>query len=284
MKTNGMENYVLKPHEIFRHRECQRVSREILARSSRRALVYGPSGAGVSMFVRAHCDIYWNKRGSLIILADDEITTTQIFEENPGLRQGLFRHVYVDLSTPWTKSVINIFFKKIPSQTDVIVVTPELPSGYQELRPIVVNTKCPNSMYEWLSRNRTFFRYFDADPLGFYRSFHQNEGNLSRLMQKSKFGTDTVDFVSNIDPFAIETVEQSDVFFSQNRDFDVTQTGSLQMLAMLTDIRSLCDFHQQHEPDPDNPDEPPMWSIGETLDPLYSYSWWHSLHVSTLLP
>ncbi len=280
MKRMDDAVFHLKPHEIFRHRECRRVSREILGRSSRRTLVYGPSGAGVSMFVRAHCDVYWNKRSALMVLADDEMTTTQIFDENPGLRQGLFRHVYVDLSTPWTKSVLNIFFKKVPSHTDVIVVTPELPSGHQELKPVIVNTKCPNAAYEWFAQNRAFFRHFRPDPCEFLRAFYKNEANLSRLMQKHKFGTDTVDFVSNIDPFAIETPEQSDVFFAQNRDFDVTQTGSLEMLAMLTEIRSQCDFHQQHDPDPDNPDEPPMWSVRDCYDPLYSYSWWYNLHVS----
>ncbi len=267
----------LMPHEIFRHPECQRVSREILQRPAR-AVVYGPTGSGVSMFVRAHCDVYWETRSSLMIFADDDVTTTELFDEHPGLRDGLFRNVLVDLAKPWTKSVINIFFKKIPTRTRVVLVIPQLPLGHADLRVISVNTSCPNAMFHWMCACRTAFVYLDpSDPYAFFRTWTLCGQRLSRVVQRYLYGTDVVDHVDT-DPFSIRTLEEADAFFEDHTFDPATSAGSIQMAALMADVKSFCDIRSLFEPDPVYPDEPPLWDLAETQKPLTAYTWWYMLH------
>ncbi len=58
----------LKPYEIMRHQVCMEISRNMLKTNVN--IVSGRQGYGVSMFVKAHCDIYWPVNNTYILLTD----------------------------------------------------------------------------------------------------------------------------------------------------------------------------------------------------------------------
>lgn len=228
----------LKPFEIFRHPECRRVSSEILKHGSR-IVVFGDSGSGTSMFVKAHCDIYWNQTFSKYILLDDETSTSEIFEEYPGILEGSHKYVYIDLMTPWTKNVLKLFFKKVPQKTKLIIVSPTF---IQDIPCITVNTKCPNKNYEFFSQNQHYFTFFKRyETFKYFVTFCQTKGKLSILMNKYVYNSDPIDMIDSIDPLQIRTLEESEYVFEVKTDFDYTLYGTLSQRCELLENRSFCD-------------------------------------------
>jgi hypothetical protein len=228
----------LHPHEIFRHPECRRVSAQILKHNSR-VVIYGESGSGTSMFVKAHCDIYWNQTFSKYILLDDETSTSEIFDEYPGILEGSHKFIYIDLMIPWTKNVLKLFFKKVPAKTKLIIVSPVF---VQEFPCITVNTKCPNASYEFFCQNQHYFTFFKKnETLKYYVFFCQVKGKLSILMNKYVYNSDSIDLIDSIDPMQIRTLEDSDYLFEVKPDFDYTSFGTIQERCQLLENRSFCD-------------------------------------------
>jgi hypothetical protein len=228
----------LRPYEIFRHPECKRVSSQILHHGSR-VIVHGESGSGTSMFVKAHCDVYWNQTFSKYILLDDDISTSDLFEEYPGILEGSYKNVYIDLMIPWTKSVLKLFFKKVPQKTKLIIVSPV---AIQELPCILVNTTCPNDSYQFFCGLEHFFTFFDRRRTLEYYLFHRNvKGKLSVLMNKYMYNSDFIDLIDSIDPLQIRTLEDSEYFFEVKTDFDYTSYGTLEERCQLLENRSFCD-------------------------------------------
>jgi hypothetical protein len=281
---------MLKPHEIYRHPECQRVSREIL-RCGKRAIVYGPTGSGVSMFVQAHASVYWDTRSTKIISTDDATTTTELFDENPGIREGSYKYVLVDLAVAWTKSVAHIFFKKMPPQTTVVIVMPEFLhstiSSSSDSNVICLQRPCPNATYMFLAANMSFFRYFRPHETAAYDFVYRRcNGRLSRIMQKFVHDTDFVDHVDNVNPYDIHNLIEADTYFSIHPKFDFTNTGCLQMRALMCDIRSFCDMAPLATSSScmddivgENGEEgTSFFDREDTFAPMRAYAWWYCLH------
>jgi hypothetical protein len=235
-------SFELKPHEIFRHPECKRTSEKILQQGSR-VVVTGESGSGVSMFVKAHCDIYWNPTFSKYILLDEDTSTSEVFEENPGILEGSFHGLYIDLLHPWTKSVIKLFLKKIPSKTKVIIVTNIIE---QDNDFIHVNTKNPNDTFEFLMKNQHFFMYFHScNTFEFFKFFTKVNGKLSFIMQKYIYNSDIMDLnETSVNPLHITNIEESDHLFEIFEDVDsfFLNYGTLSQRLQLIETKSFCDI------------------------------------------
>ncbi len=237
-------NYELKPYEIFRHPECKRVSQQILQYNSR-TVITGESGSGVSMFVKAHCDIYWDSSYTKYILLDDESSTSEIFDENPGILEGTFHGIYIDLLYPWTKSVIKLFLKKIPQKTKILIVTPLIQQNDSDFNIIHVNTKNPNDTFEFLIKNQHFFTYFKSyETLEYFRFYIKVSGKLSFIIQKYLYNSDSIDLnESSVDPLDIKNIEESEHLFEIFEDPDsfFLNYGTLLQRNILIETKSFCD-------------------------------------------
>lgn len=193
------------------------------------------------MFVRAHADIYWDPYRTHHIILDDAMATTELFEEHPGLKEGAHRFVLIDLAQPWTRNVIRNLFRRVPDHVCLVVVSPVL---VPDMSPacIVVNTQDMNENFQFMAANRHYFSHFQVHDATAFVLFHRRcRSNLARLMQRYAFGTDEVDVLDHLDPFAVRTLEEADHLLGVSSDFDYTVCGTLEWRALAMDIRSFCD-------------------------------------------
>lgn len=232
---------VLEPYEVFRHPECRRVSTCIHSSQTNRIIVYGPSGSGTSMFVNAHADIYWDKKRTKRIIADDVMTTTELLDTYPGVREGSYQYVIIDLVEAWSKNVLKNFFKKVPSSTHIVIISPEYIQHCIE-----VNTTDANENYTFLEQNKSFFKHIcNIDSLQFYKQHDYFKCNLARLMQHFLHGGSFTDdlTVDVRDPSLVRTYIDAYKLFNVRSQFDmVSECGKhnpIEWFATLADIQSL---------------------------------------------
>lgn len=220
----------------MRHPTCLEISRNILKTNVN--IVAGKQGYGASMFTKAHCDIYWPKNKTFVLLTDDEISTSEVLED---LRDSLYTHLLIDLVCPWTPVMIKNFCKKIQKnsciKTIIIVYTSNTENHFVLNDSIHLNTD-ENKNFQFLYKNISKFNYFDARNVCEFLEYSKLvENNLSKLMQKYQQGTSTQDnrpktFLQIRDPYDFS------VFIENNPEFQFDKYFSIEKCADIYDYRS----------------------------------------------
>lgn len=230
----------LRPFEIMRHPACQRLSRAL--HPCKHAIVCGPSGSGVSMFVNAHADIFWTKSGTRlcdvlkITLDDDNTTSTELFQTYPGILENSYKGIIVDLPGTWSRNVVRFFFHKI--QVPVIVVCSE---PVKDMPYIYVDTTDPNETFSFLYENRTFFPYLPHnDPRVYLNDFTRLDGVLSQLMSKYRNGLFAMD-EPGMNPFDVHTLDEAHKLVMLGELQDVSLIGDMHWRAYALEICSFAD-------------------------------------------
>lgn len=235
-----MENLLLRPFEIMRHPACQRLSRAL--HTCKHAIVCGPSGAGVSMFVNAHADIFWTSSGTRmsdvlkIILDDDNTTSTELFQTYPGILENSFKGIIVDLPGTWSRNVVRFFFHKV--RVPIVVVCSE---PVKDMPYIYVDTTDPNETFQFLRANRAKFPYFPHDdPRAYLRDFVRLDGVLSQLMSKYRNGLFAMD-EPGLNPYEVRTLEDAHKLVSAGLLEDVCSIGDMKWRAYCLEVCSFAD-------------------------------------------
>jgi hypothetical protein len=240
MKQMNLTRPQLRPFEVMRHPACQRLSQAL--HTTKHAIVCGPSGSGVSMFVNAHADIFWTKSGTRmcdvlkIILDDDNTTSTELFQTYPGILENSYKGIIVDLPGTWSRNVVRFFFHKI--QVPVIVVCTE---PVKDMPYIHVDSTDPNETFRFFNENQTFFTYFPHDnPKTYLLDFVRLGGVLSQLMSKYKNGLFAMD-EPGMNPYDVSSLEEARKLISTGQFDDVTSIGDMAWRAYALEICSYTD-------------------------------------------
>jgi hypothetical protein len=230
----------LRPFEIMRHPACQRLSQAL--HSTKHAIVCGPSGSGVSMFVNAHADIFWTKSGTRmcdvlkIILDDDNTTSTELFQTYPGILENSYKGIIVDLPGTWSRNVVRFFFHKI--QVPVVVVCTE---PVKDMPYIYIDSTDPNETFRFLNENRTFFPFFPHDKPEVYLSdFMRLDGVLSQLMSKYRNGLFAMD-EPGMNPYDVQSVDEAKRLVTNGQFEDVCSIGDMAWRAYALEVCSFTD-------------------------------------------
>jgi len=257
---SGSSRYELKPHEIFRHPTCRELSKCIL--TSEISILSGQSGYGTSMFARAHCDVYWPRGKTLMIVADSELTTSEVLDQ---IRDSGNTHMYIDLIEPWTYMMIKNFCKKVYKtsaiRTIVIVNANFMVSQHNHFTfskgdesTLHFNLTDSNN-YEFFLRNKTFFEHFVPRNIRqFLEMSHTFQRNLSKLIQKFRYGTESVNIFAK-DFWRVSTYEEFQVFIENDPTFDFVKYRNLDDCVEIFDCRSMAsvklddilDFNQSED-------------------------------------
>ncbi len=220
----------------MRHQVCMEISRNMLKTNVN--IVSGRQGYGVSMFVKAHCDIYWPVNKTYILLTDHEISTSEVLDE---LRDSLHTHLLIDLVCPWTPVMIKNFCKKVQKNSCIkniiIVYTSNTESHFVINDSIHLNTD-ENKNFQFLYKNNLKFEYFKAHNVREFLEYSKLvENNVSKLMQKYQQGTSTLD----IRPTKYLQLRDSydfSVFIENNPEFQFEKYYSIEKCADIYDYRS----------------------------------------------
>ncbi len=227
----------LRPFEVMRHPACQRLSMELHKRNH--AVVWGPSGSGVSMFVNAHADLFWTRSGTRswdvlkIILDDDNTSSTELFQAHPGILENSFKGIIVDLPGCWSRNVLRFFLNKISDRVRVVVICS---APIKDVVCIQVDTSDPNENYHFLYENRHFFPYLPVDRSEFVKFAHEI---LSQLMSRFRYGCSGMDERSK-DRYSVNSVEDACALIKQ-ASFDVSAIGDIEWQAHAMEVRSFVD-------------------------------------------
>lgn len=239
-KQTTMIPQMLRPFEVMRHPACQRLSLKL--HGSKHSIVCGPSGAGVSMFVNAHADIFWTRSGKKvsdvlkITLDDDNTTSTELFQTYPGILENSYRGIIVDLPGTWSRNVVRFFFHKI--HVPVIVVCSE---PVKDMPYIYVDTTDPNETFTFLNENRIYFPHFPHDnPRAYLHDFVRLDGVLSQLMSKYRNGSFAMD-EPGMNPYEVRTLEDARNLISSGLLEDVSAIGDMAWRAYSLDVCSFAD-------------------------------------------
>lgn len=228
-----MAQQQLYPFEVMRHPACQRLSIELHKRNH--AVVWGPSGSGVSMFVNAHADLFWTRSGSRswdvlkIMLDDDNTTSTELFQTYPGILENSYKGIIVDLPGTWSRNVLRFFLNKISDRVRVVIVCS---APVKDVPCIHVDTSDPNENFAFLKSNVHFFPYLPSEPREFLAYTHHV---LSQLMCRYRYGCSGMD-ERVVDRFSVKSIEQA-----RTLNFDVSSIGDLPWQAHAMEIRSFVD-------------------------------------------
>lgn len=229
----------LRPFEVMRHPECQRLS--IKLHQTPHAVVCGPSGSGVSMFVNAHADLFWTRSGTRmcdvlrIVLDDDNTTSTELFQTYPGILENSYKGIIVDLPGTWSRNVLRFFMHKISDRVKVVVVCSQ---PVKDTPCIFVDTADPNETFQFLRANAHFFPYIPSDPCVVHADLLAARGVLSQVMSRYRFGCSGMD-ERNPDRYAVKTIDDARKLV--NAHFDISQIGDLKWRAAALDLRSFVD-------------------------------------------
>ncbi len=230
----------LRPFEIMRHPACQRLSRAL--HQTKHAIVCGPSGSGVSMFVNAHADIFWTKSGTRmcdvlkIILDDDNTSSTELFQTYPGILENSYKGIIVDLPGTWSRNVVRFFFHKI--NVPVIVVCTE---PVKDMPYIYVDSTDPNETFRFLYENRSFFPHFPQnDPKTYLLDFQRLDGVLSQLMSKYRNGSFAMD-EPGMNPFDVRSLKEAHKLIMTGQLVDVSSVGDIAWRAFALEVCSFAD-------------------------------------------
>ncbi len=230
---------LLRPFEVMRHPECQRLS--IKLHQTPHAVVCGPSGSGVSMFVNAHADIFWTRSGTRmcdvlrIVLDDDNTTSTELFQTYPGILENSYKGIIVDLPGTWSRNVLRFFMHKISERVKVVIVCSQ---PVKDVPCIVVDTTDPNETYQFLRTNAHFFKYLPSDPRVVHDDLQSARGVLSQIMSRYRFGCSGMD-ETDPDKYAVKNIDEARKLVCPN--FDVSCIGDLRWRANALELRSFVD-------------------------------------------
>ena len=231
---------LLRPFEIMRHPECQRLS--IKLHQTPHAVVCGPSGSGVSMFVNAHADIFWTRSGTRmcdvlkIVLDDDNTTSTELFQTYPGILENSYKGIIVDLPGTWSRNVLRFFMHKISERVKVVVVCSQ---PVKDVQCISVDTTDPNETFQFLRANSHFFTYLPGDPRVIHDDLLVARGILSQVMSRYRFGCSGMD-ERDPDKYAVKSIDDARKLISPH--FDISHIGDLKWRADALDLRSFVDM------------------------------------------
>jgi len=226
---------LLKPYEIFRHPEARNTSSFIFSTLQKNfyCIIYGKSGIGKSLFVKSHCDIYWNKYKSKYVYIDDpEFVSSDFFDKyDIHLLQNF---LYIDSTYLWSLNIFKAFLRKIESSKKnikIIFVFPELiHSDYLDYSYKIQSN--PNSSFTFFKENNKYFKYFQSNNyLKFFKNYTLTHGNLSKLMQKYLYKDYNDDIIQleeqTIPKFNFQNSLECDQYFHNYFDSDADSNEQL---------------------------------------------------------
>lgn len=232
---------LLKPYEIFRHPEARIVSTFLLRNNNYYSIIYGDSGIGKSLFVKAHCDIYWNKYNSKYVFIDDpDFVSSDFFDKYEIIPKFL----YIDSLYIWSLNIFKAFLRKIENNfkgTKIIFVFPELISNEYIQYSYKIQTN-PNHTFVFFNENKYYFKFFQNNYLQFFKNYIKCNGNLSKIMQIYLYNIENCDVVNDI-KFNFKSLNDCDTYFYNYFNFDDTYEDKLDFSQFL----HCGNFHTQLE-------------------------------------
>ncbi len=225
------------PCEIMRHPECQRISRLLTQRS--RICIVGNSGCGKTMFVKAHCDLFW-KRSLWINVDSDDVSSAELLEQY-HIRDGMYEVVIIDFLHSWSKICARHFLQRVPVQTRVVLIC----SSSKHLEDVIVSEKVQNTdpqvLFQFFMTNHHRFPYFHTHALKFMKDFQRARAVFGRLIHQYRFGCAVVDD-PDIDMFKIKTLNDSIDMIDQNPEFRVDLFGTIEWQAFASEMNSFANI------------------------------------------
>lgn len=220
--------------EVMRHPECQRIS--ILLQKRQRICVWGDSGCGKSMFVKAHADLFW-KRCLWIEVDSDDVSSSELFETHTGIKDGVYEAIVIDFLDSWSKNCARHFLQRVPSHTRVVFVCSSTKNLEDLIGNVRVSNENPQVLFQFFIHNCHRFPFFQTHNLKFMQDFLRARGVFGRLIQQYRFGCAVVDDL-DVDVFKIKSLQESVEMIDQNPEFRIDQFGSIEWQAFASEIQS----------------------------------------------